>query len=202
MRTSALLLSIFAFNAAAPADAPPAGKTAGVAIAPIMIEVFSDFQCPSCREFHQQTLQSLIADYVNHGKVYLVYRDFPLAMHAFAKEAAAYADAAVRVGKYQAVCDALFASQPSWSNTGKVEDAACSVLTPAEAKKVRLLAKDPAVAGEIQRDVQLGRSAGIDRTPTLLITRGQKRYPVSGSLRYSLLRRVLDDLLALQETNA
>ena len=194
LRIGALLT--LAVCAAAQGNSPSPGKSAGIATAPVMIEVFSDFQCPGCKGFHEQTLRALFADYVDKGKVYVIFREFPLPIHAHAKEAALWASAAARVGKYGPVCDALFASQGSWSVSGKVEDAACAALTPAEAKKVRTLVKEPEIAGEVQRELDLGHAEGVTGTPTLVITRGTKHYPVSGMLNYNLLRRLLDDLLA------
>jgi protein-disulfide isomerase len=44
--------------------------------APITIIEFSDFQCPFCARFHIQTLPAIINEYVNDGKVKLVFRDF------------------------------------------------------------------------------------------------------------------------------
>jgi hypothetical protein len=46
--------------------------------APVTIIEFSDFQCPFCQRFYDQTEKLLIDEYVNAGKVKLVYRDFPL----------------------------------------------------------------------------------------------------------------------------
>jgi protein-disulfide isomerase len=116
-------------------------------------------------------------------------------MHKHSREAAAWAVAASRVGKYDEVSNALFARQSEWSANGKVAEVASSVLSPEQAKKVRALAADPAIAAEIQREMQMGVAAGVNATPTLLISRKDKRYPVAGSLNYSLLRRLLDDLL-------
>jgi protein-disulfide isomerase len=196
MKRLVAVLALSLLAAAGNANVSGAGKTAGNAVAPLMIEVFSDFQCPSCKVFHEGTLRALIDDYVSKGKVYLVFREFPLPMHAFAREASSYACAAAQVGKYSEVGSALFARQGEWSNNGKVADAACSVLTPAQAQKVRALAKEAAIRAEIESDLKLGQSAGVNSTPTLLITHKLKRYPVSGTLNYNLLRRLLDDLLA------
>ena len=44
--------------------------------APITIIEFSDFQCPFCARFHIQTLPAIMNEYVNDGKVKLVFRDF------------------------------------------------------------------------------------------------------------------------------
>src|SRR5208282_1711452 len=118
--------------------------------APILIDIYSDFQCPACKALHENTLGQLAYDYVDKGKVYLVHHEFPLPQHAHAMEAACYACAASRVGKYQQVSDVLFRSQQTWAANGKVDETVCGVLTPAEAKKVRALAKDPAITAEVQ----------------------------------------------------
>jgi protein-disulfide isomerase len=111
-------------------------------------------------------------------------------------EAACYACAAHRVGKYEQVCDVLFHQQQTWPATGKVSDVACSVLTPDEAKKVRVLAKDPTVVAEAQQDLQSGRNANVDSTPTLILTHRQKQYRLPSAAGYYILRQFLDQLLS------
>ena len=177
-------------------SAPEIVKSVGVFTAPISIEVFSDFQCPSCKMLYEQTLRPLTDDYVAKGKVYLVHRDFPLTMHAHAREAACYACAAGRIGKYETACDILFRRQEAWAADGKVGDTVCSVLSPNEAKQVRALVKDPQVIASVDHDVMLGTAAGVKQTPTMMITYKNQRYPVSGAVNYDLLRRFLDQLLA------
>ena len=179
---------------AASSDADP-GKSVGSPNAPIRIEVFSDFECPGCKGLHEQLLPLLFKDYVIPGKVYLVSREFPLPMHPYSREAANYATAAARVGKYQQVADALFLSQVAWAASGKVWDTVAHVLTPEEARKVQTLVKDPSVLSEVQRDVGAGTAAGINQTPTMIVTRGTKQFPVVGMVNYTLLRSLLDGLL-------
>jgi protein-disulfide isomerase len=179
---------------AAASEADP-GKSLGSPSAPIRIEVFSDFECPACKGLHEQILPLVFKDYVIPGKVYLVSREFPLPMHQYSREAAGYATAAARLGKYQEVADTLFLNQVAWSASGKVWDTVANVLTPVEAKKVQLLAKDPSVLSEVQRDVDAGKLAPINQTPTMIVTRGASRFPVVGAVNYSLLRSLLDGLL-------
>ncbi len=72
--------------AGAPAAAPSVNiadiKTAGdpfigQATAPVTIAFWSDFQCPFCKRFELDTLPQIITDYVNTGKVKVVFMDFP-----------------------------------------------------------------------------------------------------------------------------
>src|SRR5689334_529923 len=108
-----LCLLALALGATEP-KAAPVVKALGAPNAPVAVEVFSDFQCPSCKALHEETLRPLIVDYVNKGKVYLIHRDFPLAMHAHSRTAAMYANAAFRVNKYEMVASALFHQQTQW----------------------------------------------------------------------------------------
>ena len=194
MKLFALALTALLPCLAASSDADP-GKSMGSPNAPVRIEVFSDFECPACKGLHEQILPLVFKDYVIPGKVYLVSREFPLPMHQYSREAASYATAAARLGKYQQVADALFLNQVAWAANGKVWDTVANVLTPVEAKKVQLLAKDPSVMSEVERDVEAGRAVSINQTPTMIITRGAKSYPLAGTVNYNLLRSLLDGLL-------
>jgi len=193
MRLGAVALLLLWPAMAAVSDIDP-NKTAGNPAAPVTIQVFSDFECPSCKVFHDQTLPQLQRDFVATGKVYLVYREFPLPMHAHSREAANYATAAARFGFYQSVADALFRDQVAWSATGKVWDTVASVLTLAQQKKVKATADDASVLGEIQRDVNAGHAIPVPSTPTLVVSRGVKSYPVSGTLNYEILKSLINDL--------
>lgn len=195
-------LSAFAVAALLPCLAASLGdmdkaKSIGNPSAPVRIDVFSDFQCPACKGFHENLLPVLIRDYVVPGKVYIVSREFPLQMHPYSREAAGYAVAASQIGKYQQVADALFRSQAVWSANGKVWDTVAAVLTPAEQKKVQAMAKDPSVLADIQQDQDFGNSIKINQTPTIYISKGQKHYPYAGPdmSNYQFLRALIDDLV-------
>ena len=172
-------------------------KSIGNPAAPVRIDIYIDFQCPSCKGFHETLLPIIVRDYVVPGKVYIVSREFPLTMHPYSREAAGYAVAATQIGKYQQVADALFRTQAVWSTNGKVWDTVAAVLTPAEQKKVQALAKDPSVLAQIQADVDMGNALKIDRTPTIYLSKGQKRYPYAGPdlSNYTFLRALIDDLI-------
>ena len=182
------------------AAAPPVekGTDTGSPTARITLEVFSDFECPACKSFHEDTLPQLIRDFVAPGKVYLINRQFPLNIpeHKYSRQAAIYAVAAARVGKYQAVSDVLFKNQTSWAASGKLWETVASVLTPEQQKKVQALAKEPGIQKQVQDEVMYGASSGINATPTLMMTRGNERFPLSGYAlgRYSLLKSMIDDL--------
>jgi len=89
-------------------------KAFGSKSAPVIMEEFSDYQCPSCKALYTGTNRQLMDNYVTTGKVYLIHRDFPLTMHAYSRIAARYARAAAQLGKVEAVEQALYQNQEKW----------------------------------------------------------------------------------------
>ncbi len=118
---------------------PAPMKTFGVKSAPITMEVFSDYQCPACRAFFENTLRFMINDYVASGKVYLIHRDFPLPMHPYSMDAARWANAAARIGRFESVDSALFDNQNSWTKDGNMEQYISAALGAADFKRVQKL---------------------------------------------------------------
>jgi protein-disulfide isomerase len=201
MKFCAIVLALLVPCLAAPVDSGSdniKGNAWGNPNAPIRMEIFSDFQCPACKNLHDNEVPQLMRDFVASGKMYLIYRYFPLPLqvHRYGKEAAELVCAASQVGKYEPAANAVFAQQAAWSASGKVEEALNGVLTPAEAKKVKALTKDPVVQSWIQRDVDEARTVPVTQTPTLLVTYRLKRYPIAGLNNYGLLKSFLDGLLA------
>lgn len=74
----------------------------------LAIVEFSDFQCPFCTRHNKQTLPHIKDTYVKTGKVQYVMKDFPLAFHAKAKEAAIAGHCAAQQNAYEPMRDALF----------------------------------------------------------------------------------------------
>ena len=143
----ALGIGVVLMAMAAPPQTPGAvtdvdpHKAFGSKNAPLVLEVFSDFQCPACRTLYSTTNRQLMDNYVSTGKVYLIHRDFPLPMHAHSRVAAQYARAAAQLGKAEPVEQTLFENQEKWENTGDIDGTVAAVLSPAELNKVRALVK-------------------------------------------------------------
>lgn len=177
-----------------------AAKSSGVHQAPITIEVFSDYQCPQCKVFFQDTLHQLMDNYVYSGKVYFIHRDFPLPMHAHSRDAARWATAAAMVSHdtFEAAEPVLYGKQDDWGSTGKVEDALAGAISPADMKKMRqIMATDgTAIDAAIASDIALGDSRGVNGTPTIYVSHNGQTTPLPpGGVNYSLLKQYLDYLL-------
>src|SRR5207248_2110086 len=73
-------------------------KVSGSPDAPVVCEIYSDYECPACGLFYSDVFPRLLSEYVMTGKVRVVHRDFPLPMHRYSKLAARYANAAGKSG--------------------------------------------------------------------------------------------------------
>ena len=168
----------------------------GSKTAPVVIEVFSDFQCPACKSLYDATNRNLMDGYVNTGKVYLIHRDFPLPMHAHSKVAAQYSRAAAQIGKLEAVADVLFQNQDKWEASGDVDGTVAKVLSPAEMTKVRALVKSGAVDAGITKDQAIGNNTyRVNQTPTTVFHANGQTFPYAGVMSWDILKQFLDQLL-------
>jgi protein-disulfide isomerase len=167
----------------------------GKANAPIRIEVFSDYQCPACRAFYLQTMKLVFANYADTGKVCVMYRAFP--NFPYSRDAARFARAALRVGAPQwgMVSDALFQTQPEWSQSGAVAAIVASAVSAKDMELINKYADDPLLDDAIDEDIVAGSDLEVTSTPTFFITARGKSEKVEAALTYAAMQRRLDDLL-------
>jgi protein-disulfide isomerase len=206
-----------AAKAAATSDEVPV-KAIGSKSAPITMEVFSDYQCPSCRLLYEQTLKPLINEYVATGKVYLVHHDFPLPMHKYSTDAARWVNAGARIGRYPEVEAALYDNQDAWSADGNIQKFVAAALSQAEFKRAEKMvetcvadstgfkparlnltpqAHECSIDDAIAKDKALGNAVPITQTPTYRFTyKGQIYPPTAGYVTWQILKQFLDSLLA------
>jgi len=177
-------------------DIDPA-KAFGSKNAPVVMEIFSDFQCPACKQLFLTTTQKVMDNYVNTGKVYLIHRDFPLPMHAYSRVAASYSRAAAHIGRCEEVEQALFQSQEKWEMNGDIQGTVAAALSAAEMKKVQSIVEAKTFEPLIEKDKQLGMSLPVNQTPySVLHTKSGQTFPVVGYVSYDVLKTFLDQLVA------
>ncbi|MBR9677339.1 DsbA family protein [Candidatus Woesearchaeota archaeon] len=163
----------------------------GLSNAPVTIIEFSDYQCPFCARFAEQTLSQIEQKYINTGKVKLVYRDFPLSFHANAQKAAEAAECAGDQDKYFEYHDVLFEKQSEWSNIGvsKFKEYAADLnLDQTEFDTCLDTSKH---ASEVQKDFADGQKAGVTGTPAFFIN-GVK---VVGAQPYTVFEQIIENEL-------
>ena len=177
--------------------------------APITIIEFSDYQCPFCRKFWTETFLQLEKDYIDTGKVKLVFRDFPLtSLHPMATPAAEAAECVKEKGgdeAYFKMHDKIFSEQnilDSGNPTGAVTKTI--VYTNDDLKK---WAKDLGYdigscldsgkyKNEILKDTADAQSAGGQGTPFFVIMKSgdSEGTPLSGAYPYDTFKQIIDSL--------
>lgn len=161
----------------------------GKADAPVTIAYWFDYQCPFCQKNDQEALASVIKDYVNAGKVRIVYKDFSFLgpdSDKLSQTARAVWD--TDPAKFQAWHTAIFANQgrenSGWATDAKVLSITSSVLGAQEAQKVMQLVKTNGkkYQEEMNADRDEATSFGITGTPSGIIgkqlVQGAEAYPV------------------------
>lgn len=166
--------------------------------APITIIEFSDFQCPFCARFHVQTLPLLLENYIDTGKVKLVYRDFPIqSIHPNAIAAAVAAECADDQGKYWQYHDKLFENQNQWN---KLETSEVIDMFGQYAESLELdteLFNSCLMSGnhieEIKNDLDDGRKYGVTGTPGFFIGNDELGFvEVKGAQPFENFQKIID----------
>lgn len=157
--------------------------------APITMIEFSDFQCPFCARFRQQTFDQIKSQYIDTGKVKFVYRDFPLSsIHPMAQKAAEASECAEDQGKFWEYHDKIFENQASLSISSLKQWAAELGLDSNDFNKCLDSGK---YADEVTKDLRDATSSGGQGTPYFIVG----EIPVSGAQPFSAFQQAIDSQL-------
>jgi protein-disulfide isomerase len=154
---------------AGPKNGPASGMhVRGKAEAAVTIEEFGDYQCPPCGTMAGE-LKKAEAEYGD--RLRLIFHHFPLAMHAHAREAALYVEAATMQNRFWEMHDVIYKEQANWAKAPDVP-----ALFNGYAKSIGLdverLQKDvvnPEIAARVDADQKLGTDRGVTSTPTFFV---------------------------------
>jgi protein-disulfide isomerase len=157
--------------------------------APVTLEEFGDFECPSCAKL-ATFIDQLIKEY--HPRVRLIFRNFSLPMHQLARDAALAAEAAGLQGRYWEMHDMLFQEQRVWSgatDAGKLFDFYAETLG-LDLNQFRKDVKSDKVRERIESDQARAKSLGVKMTPTLFV---DKREMGPNDRTLEGVRRLVDE---------
>ena len=148
------------------------GRIRGSDKAPIWLVEVSDFQCPYCKQWHDQSFATIDREFVQTGKVRLAYLNFPLTgIHRNARAASEAAMCASVQGKFWELHDSLFDSQERWAgveNPLPIFDA-LALAAGVNAAGWRLCMTSHATAPLIDADRDRSSAAGVQSTPTFFV---------------------------------
>ena len=153
--------------------------------APITMIEFSDFECPFCGRWFQQTYPAIDEKYVKTGKVKLVYRDFPLNFHTQAQKAAEASECADEQGKFWPMHDKLFNEGVQGGVEGFKKYAKDLGL---DTGKFNKCLDSGQMAPEVRKDLADGGRYGVSGTPGFFIN-GVK---VVGAQPFQVFEQVIE----------
>lgn len=164
--------------------------TLGDEDAPVTLVEWSDFQCPFCGRFFTQTKGLIEENYIDTGKVKLVYKHFPLdSIHPLATPAALASECAAEQDKFWEYHDKIFENQASLSaanlkvwagDLGLDQDQFDGCL---DSRKY---------IDRVTADLREGSAAGVRGTPGFILN-GQL---ISGAQPYSVFQAAFDAALS------
>ncbi len=86
----------------------------GAVDAPVTIIEYASMTCPHCATFHRETMPQLKSEYIDTGKVRLIFREFPLDNLALAASVVARCAGPER---FYGFLDVLFKQQRAWATS-------------------------------------------------------------------------------------
>ncbi len=196
--TCALALAL---AAAAPicAQTAPAlnARSKGSTKAPVTVYEMSDFQCPYCRQFVEETFPGLEHDYIATGKVRWIFINYPLtSIHQHAAAAAQLGMCAAQQQGFWRVHDLLFKYQETWAPLKEPAPFFVSLADSAKLSKPALLncLESPETVNSVRADAEGAARSGATSTPTFYIEGGL----LEGALPIEVFRQVLDSVYGVK----
>jgi protein-disulfide isomerase len=171
----------------------------GDASAPVTLVEWSDYQCPFCKQFEQQTLPQIIQNYVDTGKVKIVFKDFAF-LGNDSVTGAEYARAVWKLypSQYFAWRTAMFNAQDQegdqgFGNAASIDqlDATISGIDAAQVTAA-VAANKAAYDAAINADRAEAGTFGVSATPSFIVG----NQVIAGAYPYATFQQALDAELA------
>ena len=163
--------------------------------APITILEWGDYQCTFCYKFHQNTLNIIQENFINTGKVKLVFKDFPLngPDSLLAAEATYCAE---DQGKYWQYHDELYTNwggeKTGWITRGSLESFANTVNL--DLNEFNTCLDDHKYQNKVNAIHEFGKEIGIDATPSFLVFNEEKIIKIRGNQPLEVFLKTFDEL--------
>lgn len=182
------------------ADAPLIGDEN----APVTMVEFSDYECPFCKQYFTQTYPQLKKDYIDTGKMKVVFRNLPLSFHQNAhKEAEAALCARDQGGDaaYWKFHDEVFTKTTS-NGLGLALTELPNIATSVgiDGTVLQKCMDDGKFTKVVDDDLAYSATVGATATPTFFIGKSDSSgtimgTPLIGAQPYSTFKATIDALL-------
>jgi len=158
--------------------------------APVTVIEFSDLQCPFCKKFYDSTLKDLKTNYIDTGKVYFVYKHFPLSFHPSAQIAGEATECANEQGVWYEYHEEIYNSQNGDFGVSELKQWAIGIVSDATAFNECLDSRK--YSNKVNADMIEGQSIGVSGTPASFVN----GILVSGAQPYESFKVLVDSELS------
>ena len=174
---------------------PETLRTLGDPNAPVTIVEYSDYQCPFCLRHFQQTMPQLKAEFIDTGRVYYVFKDFPItSLHPVAPrihEAARCAGEVAGTDGYWQAHDSFFNNSQQLTELPQpdLDGMLVALLNEVEIddESFRECLESGRYTDEVNADLAEGQRFGVNGTPAFFVN----GYPVSGAQPFEVFQEVI-----------
>jgi len=163
--------------------------------APITILEWGDYQCTFCYKFHQNTLDVIQEEFIESGKVKLIFKDFPLnGPDSLLASQASFC--AHDQGKYWKFHDELYKNwggeRTGWVTRESLDKFANTVNLDLE--KFNKCLDEQKYQDKVLSLYEFGKEVGIDATPSFLVFNDEKIIKIRGNQPLEVFLKTFDEL--------
>ena len=160
----------------------------------VKIKVFSSLTCPHCANFHTKVVPEIKREYINAGKVQLIFIDFPLDQAAFNASKILHC-----LDKTQQITflDIIYKTQIKWTNGSNVDDINKNLKKIVKNLGISSAKFDKCLIDEVISDktlngrIDASRKYSINSTPTIVIN--EKK--LEGSVSFKNIKKKIEKLI-------
>jgi len=160
----------------------------------VKIKIFSSLTCPHCANFHIKVVPKIIKEYVESGKVQLIFIDFPLDLAAFNASKLLHC---VDQKKQISFLDIVYDTQSNWTNGSNIEDINNNLkkiaknlgISPEQFDKCLI---DEDISDKILNNrIEANQKYSISSTPTIVIN--EKK--LEGSASFKNIKKKIEKII-------
>ena len=160
----------------------------------VIFKVFSSLTCPHCANFHTKVVPEIKREYIDAGKVQLIFIDFPLDQAAFNASKILHC-----LDKTQQVTflDIIYETQMKWTNGSNMDDINKNLKKIVKNLGISSAKFDKCLIDEVISDkilngrIDASRKYSIDSTPTIVIN--EKK--LEGSVSFKNIKKKIEKLI-------
>jgi len=160
----------------------------------VKIKIFSSLTCPHCANFHIKVVPKIIKEYVESGKVQLIFFDFPLDLASFNASKLLHC---VDQKKQISFLDIVYDTQSNWTNGSNIEDINNNLKKIAKNLGISSKQFDKCLIDEdisdkiLNNRIEANQKYSISSTPTIVIN--EKK--LEGSASFKNIKKKIEKII-------